>query len=234
VPKNSIDSYPRSGRSMQVVAGLAATATLLAGCATHKTGEPKPKHSHGAASAAPSTTETTTFSAISYDTNPQRNAKISKAVKAFGTIVLEQYNEGHGPWGPLDGFCSPGTTLGSYNSGSSNEGWLAQGYKPTAGQNCYLQHNSQYGNENMQIGADVVTGTNGVFTNEFVAANVNNSTCATIIIDNGSNLGQKLGWNVQIGTGAVSASNDAELATSLAQAETIDNQALACLAETRP
>jgi hypothetical protein len=223
----------RVSKPKATIAALAATATLLAGCGGHIKNEvaPTPKPTTAVAP-APTTTEATPFDSFTFQTNPERNAKIVAAVHSFGAIVLEQFKSSNSAWGPFDAFCSPGKTLGSYASGGTDEGWVSQGYKPTAGQNCYIQHNPQYGGKDMQVGADVVVGAGGVYTNQFEAVSVNNANCTATITNNGSNLGQNLGWEVQDGKTS-SASTDTAKATSLAQAEAIDNQALACLAATR-
>lgn len=224
----------RVSKSKAAVAALAATATLLAGCSgSHSKKEvnpaPKPVPTTTAPTpTTPTTSEAAPFNSFAYETNPQRNARIVAAVQSFGAIVLEQSKSSGSTWGPFDSFCSPGTYMGSNATGSV--GWVSQGYKPTAGQNCVVQHNPQYGGENMQVMADVVVGANGVYTDKIQGVTVNNAHCTTNIMFEGSNLG----WEAQIGKGTVSASTDTTEATSLAQAQAIDAQALACLAATRP
>ena len=220
----------RVSKPRATIAALAATATLLAGCGGHSKKEvaPVPKPTPTTAVApAPTTTEATPFDSFTFQTNPERNAKIVATVQSFGAIVLEQSKTSGSTWGPFDSFCSPGTYMGSNATGS--EGWVSQGYKPTAGQNCVVQHNPQYGGEDMQVMADVVVGANGAYTNQIEGVDVNNTDCTTNIMFEGSNLG----WDVQVGK-TPSASTDTSEATTLAQAQAIDSQALACLEQTRP
>lgn len=202
---------------------------MLDGCSTsHKDVAPAPKPVPTTTAPSPTTTETTPFNIFTYQTNSERNAKIVAAIQSFGAVVLEQSKTSGSTWAPFDAFCSPGAYMGSNSAGS--EGWVSQGYKPTEGQNCVVQHNPQYGGENMQVLADVVVGANGVYTDQIEGGvMVNNSYCFTNIVFGGSNLG----WDVEVGK-SLSASTDTSEATSLTQAQTIDSEALACLTATQP
>jgi hypothetical protein len=220
----------RTSKPKATVAALAAAASLLAGCSTDSKKDVAPvlKPVPTTIAISPTTTEATPFNSASFQSNPERNARIDRAAQSFGTIVLEQSRKPDSPWGPFDAFCSPGLTFGG--SASGREGWVSQGYKPTAGQNCAVQHNPQYGGEEMQVYADVGVGAGGTYNDKIEAVGINNSFCTTNIMNDGS----KVGWDVEISNATATHIKDTVLATSLAQAEAIDSQALTCLARTKP
>ncbi len=231
-------------KSKVTITALAVTATILAGCgsANAEKGSNKPSKSTPSTLSptqstdpthiTPVTTtpvESTNFTSISYQTNPERNARINAAVQSFGNEVIKQSETPKSTWGPFDAFCSAGNYFGDDAKGvKGGQGWVKEGYKPQPGENCYVEHDSQFGGKDIMLGADVVVGANGKYTNQIEAVAVDNySTGGVALI---TYEGPKTGWEVRDGW-AVTSSYTTSEATSLSQAQTIDNNALAVLSE---
>ena len=207
------------------VVAIAATALLLTGCSGNGKKEVSTRSSSVPTTLAPatSTTETMPYNSFTYENNPQRVARIETAVQSLGLIVLNEASKSGSNWGPFDAYCSD-----TQEGGSSQGGWTSQGYKPIAGEDCEVQHNPQYGGEDAQVSTDVLVGDNGDYTDNIEGAIINNPNCSVSV--SYSNIDKVP--NVNIGT-----AKDLKTvgsAQSLAQAESIDNQAIACLDNTRP
>jgi hypothetical protein len=154
-------------------------------------------------------------------TSPKRIARVDAAMRNFGLIVLQEAKIAGSVWGPFDAYCS-----NQLDGSSLIGGWVSQGYKPTAGENCEVQHNPQYGGEHMQVSADVIVGAKGEYTDHITGVGINNDSCAidvdatekvpVVIIDRGPTI------------------KTIDGATTLAQAEAFDNRAIDCLDHTRP
>lgn len=166
-----------------------------------------------------STTEP--FSAADYTRQDERNKHLSETVTNFGAVVLEEYNNPDSTWGPFDAYCAP---VGSYRFDASDDGWVSHGHKPEQGENCFVQHNPQYGGKQEQVMADVFVAPDGTISGETVGAYVFTDYCRTTLDYSEE---YKL-WRVDVDL------KSPDTATSLAAAQALDNQAIACLDNTRP
>jgi len=225
MPKNYEKNKTRVTKPRATIAAIAATALLLAGCSGNGKKEVATRSSSVPTTVAPvpSTTETMPYDSFTYENNPQRVARIETAVQNLGLIVLNEASKSRSNWGPFDAYCSD-----TQEGGSNQGGWVSQGYKPAAGEDCEVQHNPQYGEKNVQVSTDVLVGDNGVYTNNIEGAFINNPYCSVSVSYSNIN-------KVPIVTiGTAKDLQTVGSAQSLAQAESIDNQAISCLDNTRP
>jgi len=203
---------------------LIVSALLIGGCTSQPEPEPAstsstPPPVSATSSTAPTTTTTTAPDPYTYQSDPQRVARISAALQGFGATVLEQ-DRTRGPWGPFDIYCA--------TQGSTEGGWRSEGRGPTPGDICAVQHNPSYGGPNIRIAVDVVIGPNGAYTDQFVNATIDTPACATSVHYYAPS------ESMDVTIGEPPNMQTSYRAATVAEVDAIDNQAIACLNTTRP
>ena len=208
----------------RAVFALAATAVLLAGCSSNFENEVESvsKPVPSTVAPAPSKKELAPYNPFTYESNTKRVADVTSAMENFGQVVLKEFSTAGSTWGPFDAYCSD-----TLEGGSNKGGWVSQGYKPVTGEDCEIQHNPQYGGENMQIGTDVLVRADGTY-GTVQGAYIDNQKCRVTATYSSI---EKV---PDVGTGTSKDLQHVGAAKSLAAAQAIDTQAIACLNSTRP
>ena len=232
-PKATVLAFFAAGA---LIAGCSSTSTTSAKKVATTT-EAAPTTGPAGPYSVPSTTSPNTspsltepYDPLLYEINPNRIARINKALNAFGLVVLQQATSSNSVWGQFDGYCS--SMLGAYEE--TGGGWLSQGYKPAAGQVCEIENQTTHAP--IEIVTYVVVGNNENFTNQFVGATIVDfaNKCWVGITEPPKNVNNQE-YNMPVVSFSKGGSYlDVGAATSLAQAESIDAQAIACLNKTRP
>ncbi len=175
---------------------------------------------------SPSPSETTPQTAEEYMDSPATDARIQTAVSRFGNVVMTASRNQDGTWGVFDTYCSPYD-----NPAASTGGWTSHRYTPKPGDDCTRQHNPGYrGGNGTNVSADVLIGSLGQYTQEFVGASVGGSSaCVTSFTKSYDG-----GWEVSITSNYTNPDDDSADAVTVSQAKRIVDKGIACLDETRP
>ncbi len=237
-------SKPR--KSIKRFLAASATSVILAGCSSNsEASQTTPATSPPSTIATKNNPTTTTLAPnnnpttnenqppVGYFMSSVRNERIAQAMTNF---ALRLEANAQAPNGIFDAYCTSLQNL-QYEIGG---GWLSQGYQTTAGQYCEYRHSQPDQGFKPQLDATVIVGPNGKLTNQVQSVTIedNGNGCYVYVIDeptdfivNGA-IEQRNAENVQLSYGSQTVQTFN--ATSLAQAESIDNQALACINKTRP
>src|SRR2546428_8921149 len=119
------EGLSRISKTRATTAALAA-ATLVAGCSIPNKREVNPAPEPVATTAVaptPTPTEAAPYDPEAYQSDPQRVARITTAMKRFGLVVLNEAKTPGSGWGPLDIYCEDSSDKG---------GLVSRGYKPAA------------------------------------------------------------------------------------------------------
>ncbi len=158
----------RSSKGIKAgVTSLVAAAALLAGCSSNTSSEPVPNAIVQIPTATPETNPQQ--AALNYEKSARRNHTIAAAVMGFGQKVLEASKNSENTWAPFDAYC--------YQTSTGQQGWKSQGYVPKPGDTCNVQHNPQYGGEDMQVGADTLVDNEGQYTDNFSGVFIDKNGC---------------------------------------------------------
>lgn len=158
-----------------------------------------------------------------YIASPERNQRLASVVTKLGKEIVYASENLSNPWGGFDAFCA-----NDNKPFSSQEGWVSQGFKPEAGDICWVQHDPQFGGlQGMNITAYVLMGRDGHYTNDFTGDAIFTNNCDNVVVVR-SDSNPKL-WEAtyQQDNGALVL--DAQNAPTLKQAEAIDAYDYNCL-----
>lgn len=155
------------------------------------------------------------FDFLTYESNPVRYARIQPIVNKFGEMVVQQMSITGSPWAPFKTQCRSGQ-------------YLVEPFDNASGENCYIIHSPEFGGSQTEITTDVTVGPDGAYTNRFNIAGYGGSNCYAVFLYN-----SPTGWSVSDSKIPSSATNT-DKAQSYAQAEIIDNTAIACLEQAHP
>ncbi len=207
-----------------------AAGALIAGCSSQgkeNTGSNSKTSTDSTVSQTNNSNGNYIVPTFNYINSLSRAARVHKAMQAFGQVVINQWLTHGSAWSPLDVYCSSNLQDAQNQSGG---GWLSQGYKPTAKQDCAIQQTDVIG-----MNAVVTVNANGDLTNNVVAASIVDSNCQLSIANSRVVIDGK--WNDTIPLETVTFGTTSYYlgdSQSLSQAEWIDNQAIACLNKARP
>ena len=230
------------GKSNSKIALLFAASTLLAGCSS-QSGASESTHVSKTTSTTTITTTTEQTqnssrsnsgpdSLVSYLMSSGRNNHIAQAMLTFAQKLESSAQSSNGFF---DAYCASLQTIESETGG----GWLSQGYKPSPGQYCEYRHSQKYQSVGPHLEAEFIVEPNGQLSKQVQMVNIDdfNNSCYV-----------EAEWqstNFYINSQTVKTQNAVSViysgggqdvrtfnATTVAQAESIDNAAVACLLKT--